>query len=138
VTAAPADGEAQETARALTFANGGGEAAITGPAVDLGRQSNGELTIAFRYRIDARPSAPVELVSGAGRVDISALFAAAPTGEWRTAAVRLSCLRDAGTNVMAVDQPWGLATRGAFAITVEAIRLQPNNGDAVCSASTGR
>ncbi|WP_332659154.1 glycoside hydrolase family 3 protein [Brevundimonas sp.] len=135
VTAAPADGEAQETARALTFANGGGEAAITGPVVDLGRQTNGELTIAFRYRVDARPTASVALVLGGGRVDLTPVFAAAPMGEWRTATVRLSCLRDAGADVGALDQPWGLATRGAFAVTVEAIRLQPNSGDTACPAS---
>ena len=49
--------------------------------------------------------------------------------------MRLSCLRDAGTDVAAIEEPWGLATRGAFAVTVEDIRLQPNEGVAACPAS---
>lgn len=134
VAAAPADGHAQESARALTFANGGGEAAITGPVVDLSRQTNGELVLAFRYRVDAPPVGPVHLTAGAGRVDLGPLFAGAPIGEWRDVKVRLSCLRDAGTDVGAVDKPWGLQTTGAFAVTVETIRLQPNDGAAICPA----
>lgn len=132
VTAAPADGQAQESARLLRFTGQGGEALVSGPAVDLRRQTNGELTLAFRYRIDASPQGTVGLMVGAGRVDLTSLFKAAPLGEWREVKVRLSCLRDAGTDVGAVDQPWGLAATGDLTVAVESIRLMPNAGDAVC------
>lgn len=126
------DGAGQESARALTFSQGGGQALIAAQPVDLTRQSNGEMAIAFRYRVDARPKGPVFLTLGAGSVDISSLIAAAPVGEWRTLKVRLSCLRDAGADIAAVDQPWGLRTNADFAVTVEDIRLASNEGDAVC------
>ena len=126
------DGAGQESARALTFSQGGGQALIAAQPVDLTRQSNGEMAIAFRYRVDARPKGPVFLTLGAGSVDISSLIAAAPVGEWRTLKVRLSCLRDRGADIAAVDQPWGLRTAADFAVTVEDIRLASNEGDAVC------
>lgn len=126
------DGAGQESARALTFSQGGGQAIIAAQAVDLTRQSNGEMAIAFRYRVDARAKGPVFLTLGAGSVDISSLIGAAPVGEWRTLKVRLSCLRDRGADIAAVDQPWGLRTNADFAVTVEDIRLASNEGDAVC------
>ncbi|WP_426017218.1 glycoside hydrolase family 3 protein [Brevundimonas sp. DWR2-3-1b1] len=126
------DGAGQESARALTFSQGGGQALIAAQPVDLIRQSNGEMAIAFRYRVDARAQGPVFLTLGAGSVDITSLLNAAPVGEWRTLKVRLSCLRDSGTDLAAVDQPWGLRTAADFAVTVEDIRLASNEGDAVC------
>ncbi|WP_404415796.1 glycoside hydrolase family 3 protein [Brevundimonas vesicularis] len=126
------DGAGQESARALTFSQGGGQALIAAQPVDLTRQSNGEMAVAFRYRVDARAKGPVFLTLGAGSVDISSLIAAAPVGEWRTLKVRLSCLRDRGSDIAAVDQPWGLRTNADFAVTVEDIRLASNEGDAVC------
>ncbi|MFN3879676.1 MAG: putative glycoside hydrolase, partial [Brevundimonas sp.] len=126
------DGAGQESARALTFSQGGGQALIAAQPVDLIRQSNGEMAIAFRYRVDARAQGPVFLTLGAGSVDITSLVNAAPVGEWRTLKVRLSCLRDTGADLAAVDQPWGLRTAADFAVTVEDIRLASNEGDAVC------
>ena len=126
------DGAGQESARALTFAQGGGHAVIAASPVDLTRQSNGEMAIAFRYRVDARAKGPVFLTLGAGSVDITRLLNAAPVGEWHTLKVRLSCLRDRGADIAAVDQPWGLRTAADFAVTVEDIRLASNEGDAVC------
>lgn len=126
------DGAGQESARALTFSQGGGQALIAAQPVDLTRQSNGEMAIAFRYRVDARSKGPVFLTLGAGSVDISSLIGAASVGEWRTLKVRLSCLRDRGADIAAVDQPWGLRTNADFAVTVEDIRLASNEGDAVC------
>lgn len=126
------DGAGQESARALTFSQNGGQALIAAQPVDLTRQSNGEMAIAFRYRVDARPRGAVFLTLGAGSVDITGLIGAAPVGEWRTLKVRLSCLRERGADIAAVDQPWGLRTNADFAVTVEDIRLASNEGDAVC------
>ncbi|WP_419756132.1 glycoside hydrolase family 3 protein [Brevundimonas sp.] len=126
------DGAGQESARALTFSPAGGVAMIVAQPVDLTRQSNGEMAIAFRYRVDAAPVAPVQLALGDGQVDLTSLFKAAPLGEWRTLKVRLSCLRDAGANLAAVEQPWGLRSNGAFGVTVENIRLASNEDDTVC------
>ncbi|WP_087121796.1 exo 1,3/1,4-beta-D-glucan glucohydrolase, partial [Brevundimonas sp. SH203] len=132
VSVRSADGAGQESARALTFSSAGGMAMIAAQPVDLVRQANGEMAIAFRYRVDAAPTAPVMLTLGQGQVDVTDLFKAAPLGEWRTMKVRLSCLRDRGADLAAVDQPWGLRAAGPFAATVENIRLASNEGDAIC------
>ncbi|MDQ1153258.1 exo 1,3/1,4-beta-D-glucan glucohydrolase [Brevundimonas sp. SORGH_AS_0993] len=126
------DGAGQESARALTFAPTGGEALIMAQPVNLTRQANGEMAIAFRYRIDVRPAGRVDLTLGGGHVNLTSLFSAAPRGEWRTIKVRLSCLRDAGADMSGVEQPWGLKSDKAFGVTVENIRLAANEGDAVC------
>ena len=65
-------------------------------------------------------------------MDLTDLLNAAPPGEWRGLNVRLSCLAQAGADVAAVDRPWGLISTGAATISVETIRLQPNDGQAVC------
>ena len=135
VSARSGDGQAQESARILTFNVPSGQTAqalIAAAPVDLTRQSNGEMAIAFRYRIDARPTGRVLLTLGAGSVDVTSIFASAPIGEWRTLKVRLSCLRDAGAVVGAVDQPWGLQSNGTLTVAVEDIRLASNEGDTVC------
>lgn len=134
VSVRSADGTAQESARTLTFGSSGGHALIAAKPVDLTRQANGEMALVFRYRVDARPSGPVMLTLGEGRVDVTALFNAAPVGQWRTLKVRLSCLRDAGANLAAVEQPWGLSAAGGFGVTVEDIQLGSNESDAVCPA----
>ena len=127
-----ADGAAQESAVGLTFTGGEGHAVIAARPVDLTRQTNGEMALHVRYRVDAPPAGPVGLAVGAGRIDATSLFRDAPVGQWRSVKVRLSCFRDAGADVSAVDQPFSLSTDAAFAVTVEDIRLASNEGDAVC------
>ncbi|MFJ6023489.1 glycoside hydrolase family 3 N-terminal domain-containing protein [Brevundimonas sp. NPDC092305] len=131
---AVSDGSAQESARTLTF-TGPSQAVVAGAPVDLTRQANGELALSFRYRVDAPAQGPVHLGVGSAAVPITDLLAAAPTGEWRTMKVRLSCFRDAGANVASADVPFVLAATGALTITVEDIRLAPNNNDTVCPAT---
>ncbi|MFN3668216.1 MAG: glycoside hydrolase family 3 protein [Brevundimonas sp.] len=138
VSARSGDGQAQESARILTFNVPAGQTAhalIAAAPVDLTRQANGEMAIAFRYRVDARPTGPVRLTLGAGSVDVAPILTAAPIGEWRTLKVRLSCLRDTGAAIAAVDQPWGLQSGGNLTVAVEEIRLASNEGDALCPSS---
>ncbi|MDO9338314.1 MAG: exo 1,3/1,4-beta-D-glucan glucohydrolase [Caulobacter sp.] len=126
------DGAGQESARLLTFGPGEGHAVIAASPVDLTRQTNGEMAISFRYRLDARPQGAVRLTLGAGSVDLTGLFRDAPLGQWRTLKVRLSCLRDAGADVAAVDQPFGLKATGPVTLAFESVRLASNEGDTVC------
>ncbi|RZJ98595.1 MAG: glycoside hydrolase family 3 protein, partial [Brevundimonas sp.] len=130
VTSRAADGRAQESARTLTFGPGGGQAAIIAAPVDLVRQANGEMTLSMRYRVDQAASGPVSFGIGGGLVDVSSIFAQG-VGQWRTIKVRLSCLRDAGANLSAVNEPFALITSAPFAITVEDIQLASNEGDAI-------
>ncbi|MBC6983409.1 exo 1,3/1,4-beta-D-glucan glucohydrolase [Caulobacter sp. 17J80-11] len=126
-----ADGASQESARTFAF-SADGRAVVLGPAVDLSRQTNGEMALSFRYRVDAPPTAGVDLTVGQGRVGLAETFRKAPVGEWRTLKVRLSCLKAAGADVGAVDEPFGLASAGRFTVTVEDVRLAANEGDTVC------
>ena len=135
VTVRSTDGAGQESARTLTFSAAGGHALIVARPVDLIRQANGEMALAFRYRIDAKPGAKVMLTLGEGQVDVTAIFNAAPLGQWSMLKAPLSCLRDAGANLAAVDQPWGLRSAGALGVTVEDIRLGSDEGDTVCPAA---
>lgn len=132
VTLRAADGAAQESALGLTFAGAGGEAAIAARPVDLTRQTNGEMALHLRYRVDTPPAGPVRLGVGAGALDVTSLFRDATAGQWRSVKIRLSCFRNAGADVSAVDQPFNLSTDAAFAVTVEDIRLASNEGDAIC------
>lgn len=132
VTVRSADGASQESARALVFSGEGGSALISAAPVDLLRQTNGEMAIGFRYRVDAPAQGPVRLTLDEGAVDMTALFGQAPIGEWREVKVRLSCLRDAGANVSEVSEPFGLSAGAPFAVSFENVRLTSNEGDAIC------
>ena len=135
VTVRSTDGEGQESARALTFGAAGGHALIVAKPVDLVRQANGEMALAFRYRIDAKPQGAVRLTLGQAQVDVTSIFNGAPLGQWRTLKVPLSCLRVAGADLTAVDQPWGLRAADALGVTVEDIRLGSDEGDTICPAA---
>ena len=141
VSIAPTDGAGQESARTLTFAGAGdatAQAVIAAAPVDLVRQANGEMGLTFRYRLEAPANGRVMLGMGSdgdqGLVDITAILAGAPVGEWRQMKLRLSCLRDAGADMAAVSQPFILTTEGPLSLAVESIRLEANEADAVCPA----
>ena len=132
----PVDDLAQESGRRLDFA-GGQEAivAVNGPPVDLSRQSNGELTLSFRYRVEAAPSGDVSLAMGQGVVDIGGILREAPVGDWRMLRIRLSCFRAAGADVAAVDTPFVLTTEAAMSVSVSEIQLASHDNIAVCPAA---
>ncbi|KQW78764.1 glycoside hydrolase family 3 protein [Brevundimonas sp. Root1279] len=140
VTLTVVDDLAQESARRFAFTGGEGQRAlIWGGPVDLSRQSNGEMALAFRYRVDASPQGRVTLASGQGggrgAVDLTDAFRTAPIGEWRTLKVRLSCFGARGADLAAVERPFELESSGAFTVSVSEIELASNEGDAVCPAT---
>jgi len=127
------DAGAQESGRAVSFA-GGGDASvtITGPAVDLSRQTNGEMAVGFRFRLDSAPTAPVRLAVDGGAIDVTDLLRRGGVGTWRTYKIRLSCFRDAGADVAAVTTPFDFSTAGKLEAAVADIALTYNEGDAIC------
>lgn len=133
VASHPVDDLAQESGQQFVFA-GTGEAlaAIQGVPVDLTRQANGEMVLAFRYRVDAKPSGPVRLGFGQAMFDVSPVLKTAPVGEWRTLKIRLSCFRQAGADLAAVDSPFRLQTADSLSLSVAEIRLASNENDSVC------
>jgi beta-glucosidase len=131
VTVSTADAGAQENARTITWSGRGeGSFLVRGAAVDLNRQATGDMAVNLRLRTDRAPSRRVRLGAGKGSVDITGLMPKA--GETATLKVKLSCLRAAGADLGAVEEPLILTTSGAAQVTILDLRLAPNTGDAVC------
>jgi beta-glucosidase len=127
----PVDKARQEDARALHF-NGGAPAVsgLTGRSpIDLSRQTNGELSLGFDYRVDEPPSAPVELkmVCGAGcagSIPVTRELRAAPVGRWRHLNVPLACFARAGARMSHITMPFAIETAGRLVLSVANIRLR--------------
>ncbi|WNG25041.1 glycoside hydrolase family 3 protein [Cystobacter fuscus] len=131
------DAGAQENGRTLSW-SGTQQAtvAITGPAVDLSRQTTGDMAVALRYRLDRAPTAPVKLTLTGGErpvsLDITRLLTTLGSAtQLRMLKVKLSSFRDAGANMSSVTSPLALTTSGALTLTVTDLCLATNDGDAV-------
>jgi hypothetical protein len=125
------DATTQEGGRSFAFSR---EATvqIAGQPVDLVRQANGEMSIAFSVRTTAVPKGPVNLTFDGARIDIAPLLAAARPGAWTRHKIRLSCFAPRGADMRNVESPFGLAVGGPFEIAIADIRLASNEGDAIC------
>ena len=130
---AATDHSAQEDSRRLTW--GGGSALSIGLSIDnsgrapidLQRESNGQLSLAFDYRVDQAPTAPVVLAvqCGAGcRGTVPLMLTAAPVGQWRHAKVLLSCFARTGAHMDRVTTPFSLETAGKLELSVSNVHLE--------------
>jgi beta-glucosidase len=136
----PIDAGAQENARLAEW-NGQGIGALTilGQAVDLSRQTTGDMAVMLHYRVDSTPEKPVTLAIACGEscgagVDVTSTFSSAKIGEWRTAKIKLSCFKAKGVDMTHVSSPFALSTSGRFALSFTEIKLASNEGDASCPA----
>ncbi|MBW8303931.1 MAG: 1,4-beta-D-glucan glucohydrolase, partial [Brevundimonas sp.] len=127
----PTDGDAQESAIALTF-DRPAEALITGPPVDLSRQRNGDMVLAFSIRLDAAPSGPINLVFGQQTIDIAPTLEGTRPGVWRTLRVRLACFDSRPNAATAVETPFGLRSAHPLRVSLAEIGLASNDGGATC------
>jgi beta-glucosidase len=144
VSIRPVDaGGVQEGGRAFVWTGKGeGVIALTGPALDLARQANGDVTLVIDYRVEQKPSGRVSLGQGcggvcAGAVDIGPILTGAPIGEWRTLKVKLACFRDAGTDLAKLTQPFVMTTAGKLSLSLRTVRLSSDPAGAVCPAKGG-
>jgi beta-glucosidase len=127
----PVDKARQEDARALHF-NGErpGLAALTGrSAIDLSRQTNGQLSLGFDYRVDEAPSAPVTVTMGcgarcSGAVRVENELRRAPLRRWQHLNIPLACFAHAGADMHRITMPFAVETRGKLVLSVTNIRLQ--------------
>jgi beta-glucosidase len=129
-------GGVQEAGRQIVFAGGvAASAALVGDKpIDLSFQTNAEMGLLIDYRVDAKPSAPVSLSIGAGKLDVSPVLAAAPVDEWRSLKVPLKCFAAAGADVTQVTEPFVLSTGGKLTITLQGVKLTTDPAGAVCPA----
>ena len=129
---AAVDRLAQEDARQLrwTGAAGATAALMATPALDLQRQTDGDVWVIADLRIDALPkSGKVELQASCGEkcgasVDVTSQFATLPRGEWIRVGMILKCLRSAGaTDMRNITVPFALRAAPGLEITMSGIGL---------------
>ena len=125
------DREVQEDARAVRW-SGDAQAAVyiqAGEAVDLRRETNGELVLAVDMMVEEAPSEAVLMRVGcgpgcAGTLDVSELVGAMEPGGWSTLRVHLSCFEKAGADMERVEMPFALTTAGSLALRFANVRLE--------------
>jgi beta-glucosidase len=139
VTLRSVDVAAQEDAKQV-FWSGKAPASllISGRAVDLSRQSNGDVTLSVRYRVDQAPAAgKVQMALGcgkdcAGTVDVGDILRKAPVGSFTTLKVPLKCFAAAGAKVDRVETPLMLTSGVPLGLTFTDIKLEADPANAVC------
>lgn len=121
---------AQEDGRRLAW-SGKGEAVAalqSHTALDLQRESNGDLMLLTTLRVDAAPKGEAWLSVGcsagcSARVAIGPALAALPQGQWKRVGVPLKCLARAGARMDAIDRPWSVVTGDAMTISVSRVAV---------------
>ena len=135
------DRAAQEDARLATW-SGGAPATISiesAAPVDLQRESNGEVSLVFDYRVDAAPSSGVELAIECGErcrgtLPIERHLRETPAGEWRQLKVPLRCFEHDGADMRRVTAPFSIASAGALKLGLANIRLDTGLNGALSPA----
>lgn len=121
------DRRAQEDARRLRW-TGAGHAAFAAPrAIDLSRESNGEISLVIDYRVDGRPAGTVTAGLTAGgktaEVPVTQTLNKATVGQWARLAIPLQCFASRGADMSAVIAPLILRSTGALEISISDVKL---------------
>lgn len=138
LTVTAIDRGAQEDGRLLTW-SGAAPATFaiqTAAPVDLQRESNGQLSLAFDYRVEAPASAPVTLGFECGdkcvaRVPFDAQLKAAKPGTWQPFKMLLRCFEQQGGVMRTVTAPFTLSTAGSLKMGIANVRLESGLADTV-------
>jgi beta-glucosidase len=132
------DRAAQEDARMAAWSGAGSTALVIAGAapVDLQREANGELSLVFDYRVDAAPSATVELGMECndgkcrGAIPIDPQLRSAPRGEWQQFGAPLRCFEKGGADMRSIAVPFTLSTAGTLKLGIANVRLGTGLKDA--------
>jgi beta-glucosidase len=65
-------------------------------------------------------------------LDMTAQFASAPIGSWRTLAIPLTCLSNDGADLSHVAMPFAVASGGKFALSISDVRIIHASGKPIC------
>ncbi|WP_336958147.1 glycoside hydrolase family 3 protein [Sphingobium aquiterrae] len=123
------DRRAQEDSRRFTWSGGGvGHVAIAAPkAIDLSRESNGEISLVIEYRVAAPVTGTVTAgIESAGRmatVPIGGVLARAPQGQWTKLAIPLQCFAARGADMRAITAPLVIETAGSLDLAISDVKL---------------
>ncbi|WP_269769780.1 glycoside hydrolase family 3 protein [Flavisphingomonas formosensis] len=121
------DRRAQEDSRRFAW-SGGAEARIESPRpLDLTRETNGEISLVFEYRLDAVPAGPLSIAMGTTEkrvpIPVGKALSSGAAGDWQTLAIPLQCFARRGLDMGRVTVPFALASAGRVTISVSDIRL---------------
>jgi beta-glucosidase len=138
---AAADKSAQEDARLLSWSSTGpASVGLTGTSeIDLQREANGQLSLAFDYKASSPPTADVTLRMDCGAgcrgiVPIAHELTATAPGQWGHLKIPLVCFARAGADMSHVTTPFALETSGKLALTIANIHLETGtDGVAPCA-----
>lgn len=130
-TVTAVDHTVQESARQFVIAAGPDGAAVeinAQNAVDLSRETNGDVMLLATLRLDAAPSASVSMsvrCDGAdcGRPLHLPELAALPLGRWRVLGVPLKCFAAAGADTTRITAPFRVSTDGSLNISLSRVAL---------------
>jgi beta-glucosidase len=130
LTVAGVDHLAQEDGRRVSW-SGKGEATValqSHTALDLQRESNGDLMLLTTLRVDSAPQGDAWLSVGCGtgcsaRIAIGPTLGRLPAGQWTRVGVPLKCLAAAGADVGKLDRPWSIGTAGKMTLAVSRVAL---------------
>jgi beta-glucosidase len=104
------------------------EAAIIGPALNLERETNGDLNLQVTYRIDH--AAPLTLAMGGGKVDLTRVLKV--DGQWHDLRIPLKCFREHGATIGALSRPFVLGGTAGATIDIADLHLASDPAGAVC------
>jgi beta-glucosidase len=136
------DRSAQEDARLLTW-SGSGPATFAiqrSDPVDLQRETNGQLTLVFDYRVDAAPTDQVTLAvecasAGTapcrGAIAVDKQLKAAPRGQWQQSSIPLRCFQDHGASMQTVTAPVAITTAGSLQLAIANVKLDNGSPNAL-------
>ena len=129
------DETAQEDVKTLKF-KGPASFRISAAAVDLSRQSTGDMALLLRYRINTKPTGDLSLAvegpdGGLGSQSLASEIVDAEIGQWKELSVKLSCFCEA-KKLSAVTSPVVINSTGSASISISDIRLVANEGQAKC------
>lgn len=137
LTVSAIDHKAQEDARLATWT---GKApatlAIEGTPIDIQRESNGQLSVIFDYRVDAAPEGSVSLgvqcgANCEGAMPIEEQLRKAPQGEWQQMKVLLQCFEKRGAKMQSVSAPLAITSSGALKLGIANVHLDSGLADAI-------
>jgi beta-glucosidase len=110
--------------------------AIQGNPIDIQRESNGQLSLVFDYRVDAAPSGSVSLgvqcgANCAGTMPIEEQLRKAAKGQWQQMKVLLQCFEKHGANMHSVSAPLAITSSGSLKLGIGNVRLDTGLSDAI-------
>ncbi|AUW58578.1 1,4-beta-D-glucan glucohydrolase [Sphingobium sp. SCG-1] len=123
------DRRAQEDARRFVWSGkGSGHIAITAPrAIDLSRESNGEISLVIEYRLAAKPAGTVKVGLAnndkTSFVPIDKALGAAQPGQWSRLAIPLQCFAARGADMRAITAPFFVEANGALDLAISDVKL---------------